>query len=708
MVGGDGSGLAAAVLLGAGASVPYLPVADVLKREVLRFALEIVGAEERLDELAIRANQPHVTLEVFCSMLYYRCGGRFRTDELWTALCAGVPVSPLVRAVAALRVAGVVGPILTTNFDQMVVDALTGYGQVADRDFRVVTEWQAEAVQPIERDVCALHGTIYEVGSGTYAPPLTTLARGLARPLTPGMHRYLTAALGGQRPVLVLGYSGQDHYDVSPVLHELRRAARLRQWLWVCHEDRPDERRRIGEILDTDQIVVADASAILSGLVAGMASSPAAWEPPMTDPSIPSWQERLRRALGRFRLPVEGVREFVRDVDENLPGAWVVQEHYRLFSAGFDERAALTFGGVTAPETVADLSEVAHLSFLSPPQEVPFGDLLTAQFTYRLEDEAHWAGGGAADELFYPRTTELLSNCLAKLQTAIEDADRRHLRPEDRALLLVGMAIAEDYLGLIDRKTALLSPGSAAVSRQRAVARFRMCTQYAEAAGELVRSLQGDHPETSASMTMTEDLIQYHVWAEIGRSNVARTVDREEAIDLLHGVIQRVGDQIVRERQRRDSLSGREDYLTAYYPQLWLRAAELVKVILKCDESSRSPCSWDTLTQREQRLCAEALAVCTEAYDNYSRLTVYPNSRYPARFEATILVRTAQLAATDWPAEGMAAARAEIRAALAELTDLARRFPTVRKVRAGWVERVANRASQALAAWPDRPTRHRS
>jgi SIR2-like domain len=419
VVSGRGSGLAPAVLLGAGASVPYLPVADALKREILRFALALVGAEERLDELAARASQPHVTLEVFCSMLYYRCGGRFQPNELWTALCAGVPASPLVRAVAGLRVAGEVGPILTTNFDQMVVDALTGYGQMADRDFRVVTAWQAaEAVHSTERDVCALHGTIYEVGSGTYAPPLTSLARGLARPLTPDMRRYLMAVLGGPRPVLVLGYSGQDHYDISPVLHELRRAARLRQWLWVCYEDRPDERRRISEILDTDQIVVADASAVLSSIVAGMASPLAAREPPVIDLSIPSWWERLVHALDRFRLPVEGVREFVRDLDENLPGAWVVQEHYRLFSAGFDERTALTFGGVTAPGTVADLSEVAHLSFLSPPQEVPFGDLLNAQFTYRLEDEAHWAGGAAADEVFYPRTTELLANCLAKLQAA--------------------------------------------------------------------------------------------------------------------------------------------------------------------------------------------------------------------------------------------------------------------------------------------------
>jgi hypothetical protein len=392
-------------------------------------------------------------------------------------------------------------------------------------------------------------------------------------------------------------------------------------------------------------------------------------------------------------------------LDENLPGAWVVQEHYRLFSAGFDERVALTFGGMTAPETVANLSEVAHLSFLSPPHDVPFGDLLNAQFTYRLEDAAHWAGGGATDGLFYPRTTELLANCLAKLHAAVADASQRHLRPEDRALLLVGMAIAEDYLGLIDRKTALLSPGSAATFRQRAVARFRMCTQHAEAAGELVRNLRRDHPETSASMIMTEDLIQHHVWAEIGRSNVARTADREEAINLLHGVIQRIGDQIVRERRRASDplsgrVSGREDYLTAYYPQLWLRAAELVKAILRCDDGDRFPCPWDTLTEREQLLCAEALAACTEAYDNYSRLTAYPNSRYPARFEATILFHTAHLAATDWPAEG-AAARAEIRTALAELTGLARRFPMVRVARAGWVERVANRALQALTAWPN-------
>src|SRR5712691_1718116 len=98
------------------------------------------------------------------------------------------------------------------------------------------------------------------------------------------------------------------------------------------------------------------------------------------------WRARLERVMTRFALPPDGVRAFLHDLKVNLPGAWVVLEHYRLFSAGFDEQTALTFGGVTPPRAGASgVVQAPHLTYLLPPNDVPFGQLLNGQFTYRLE-----------------------------------------------------------------------------------------------------------------------------------------------------------------------------------------------------------------------------------------------------------------------------------------------------------------------------------
>ncbi len=257
-----------AVLMGAGASMPHLPVADALKLEILTHLVRgVAGTARELDELTARSMQPHITLELFCSMLCYRCAGQFRPIELWDELCSDVPVNSLARSVGALFRAGLVGPILTTNFDQMIPDALEAEGLEAGRDFRMVTDWQLgqQPEQVGDSDVCALHGTVYRLGDKVFAPPLTAMARGLARPFSPGMRRYLHRLFGSGRPVLVIGYSGQDHYDLNPVLHELHGTApdSLRNWLWVCHEDRPEERWRVGQLLTDEQIVVGDASQVL-------------------------------------------------------------------------------------------------------------------------------------------------------------------------------------------------------------------------------------------------------------------------------------------------------------------------------------------------------------------------------------------------------------------------------------------------------------
>lgn len=134
------------------------------------------------------------------------------------------------------------------------------------------------------------------------------------------------------------------------------------------------------------------------------------------------------------------------------------------------------------------------------------------------------------------------------------------------------------------------------------------------------------------------DLVQHRVWTLIGQANLARTLDdRTQATAAFVEVIALMQEEIEHERLRATGDEERgfaNDYLIALYPQLWLRASELLKVILDCQEDTATPCGWDRLDQTERGLAEHALAVCEDAYTEYTRRTSVVNSRFPARYEA--------------------------------------------------------------------------
>ncbi|GAA4877677.1 SIR2 family protein [Saccharopolyspora cebuensis] len=659
-----------AVLLGAGASMPQLPVARDLKQEILTRTADMARSRPAdLDQLRERIDQPHFTLELLCSMLRYRCAPAYDAVAMWSALCSGVPPSRLTSTIASLRSAGMIGPIVTTNFDATCMSAL----ERSEQRFRVITEWQVRDADemPEQSDICALHGTTYRAADGEFAPPLSATVRGLARPFTPGMRHYLAGLFRPGRPVVVVGYSGQDHYDVNPLLRELHRedADRLREWMWICHRER--DRDDVPAVVAARH-VVGDATELLGALCAERGLPVAGGE----DVETVDWRGNLRAVFRGFDLPADGVDDFFQDLRSNIAGAWAVLEHYRLFSGGYDTAVTLTFGGVKDENADAD-----HLSFRFGGRRLPFGKLLHASAVYRTED---------ASSDGYPQSLGLLNDALTALETACE-AEDESARAEERALVRVGIAIAEDYLGLIDRKLAMRTGGSAAEHlRAEAIAHFQRCRERAEDAGQLLAATRrGSEPE------LIEDLVQHRTWALIGQANMARTLDRAAAVEAYDAVVA-LQLAVMAEQRGSGEVAG-YDEVVVFAPQLWLRASEWLKAILDCSGERDAPVSWDRIDDRWRAFADKSYRTCLNAYAEYNALSSQLNSRYPAYFETRILYFAARAQARNAFAEPeRRAARSAAEQAFAELRALAEANPDVSPT---WVGNAEERFARIALNW---------
>jgi hypothetical protein len=698
------------LLLGAGASVPHLPTAWELNREILATIVDDrLRNEFDLAKLEQCAGRSHMTLEVFCSMLRYRCGRRFDVVRLWDAICCDVEVSPLARCIAPLRRSGWCGAILTTNFDRMIPDAL------GNQPFRMLTELQLRLdTEPDDRDVCALHGTTFGLlspGDPAFAPPLSATARGLARPYPPVLDGYLTKLFSSGRKLLVIGHSGRDYYDINPLLAEMRARSPqlLENWLWLSHLGRAEEVQRLGELVGPENVIRADATRVLEQVCdrLGLTRSCA---PPREGAA--GWRQRLRATIASFELEAEEVREFLRDLERNLPGAWVVQEHYRLYSAGYGEGDTLTFGGVAlrGPEE-AFASDLSHLDFLQGPCKVEFGELLRGQFAYRFDDRHYAAGAAAAADSSYTKATRLLTETAERIDEVLTSPAENALRAEDRALLLVGKAIAVDYLGLIHRKRGRSLAGKEGRREvQEALSCFRACIDLArQARAELEPVLRAARKNTNTRSAL-EDLVQYWVWELIGKDNVARCLLGAEAIAAFEEAIGSRRSQMARERRRarrEKALSTMNDYLIAHLPQLWLRASELVKCHLEAMDDTAIPLPWDAVPEEGRREIAINLRRCRNAYTNFEKLSLRPHGHFPALFEVEILVLAARAFAAGTHGERTKALR-KLETVYARFAAVARANPDLSKTWVGNVHERVERIRAKLAETPEAAGQRRS
>src|SRR6266545_1814006 len=677
------------LLLGAGASVPRLPTAAKLKAAILAAVMsDQLHREFNLGRLTELAEQSHITLEVFCSMLRYRCGRRFDVLRMWTEICRGVGVNSLAASIAALRRAGWCGPILTTNFDSVIQEALSG------QPFRILTEPQLRSdTEPDDGDVCALHGTTFQqqpgngLGAPRFAPPLSATARGLARPYPPSLYRYLSTLFASGRKLLVIGHSGRDYYDINPMLAELKASqpALLDNWLWISYPGgNEDEVPRLGQLVGAQNVLRADATRVLLQVCDRLGLRSEGWpQSAKTD----GWQERLRAATATFELAPDDIRQFLLDLERNLPGAWVVQEHYRLYSAGYGEGDTLTFGGVAQGGALeASERELPDLDFL----QVPFGDLLRGQFAYRDDDRRYAGREDLAPEYDYARAVVLLEGIAQKIDLVLGASLAGSLRAEDQALLLVGKAIAVDYLGLIHRKRWQFL-GKEELRRE-SLSCFRRCIELAGRARAALAPLLAAARKDPDRQQALEDLIQSWVWELIGKDNLARTLPRPEAACAFREAIAARQQLIKRElkrRRREEAVSAMNDYLIAHYPQLWLRASELVKLLLHAEGDTAVPLPWDQISKESQAEVLANLKLCQNAYDRFSGLTVGVHGHYPALVEARIIVYAAQGFAKR-TARAHAAALGKIEVIYARLREIAKRSPAVSRT---WVQNVDERVA---------------
>lgn len=121
--------------------------------------------------------------------------------------------------------------VITTNFDTLIEEA----GDAIGSRFRTVVGSDVEETEVANSILFKIHGSI----GGDAAAALSSVAlavRQVGRGLSPRQTRLLYTLIE-RRPLIVLGYSGRDDFDILPALLNVERTA---PGLWVVHErDQP-------------------------------------------------------------------------------------------------------------------------------------------------------------------------------------------------------------------------------------------------------------------------------------------------------------------------------------------------------------------------------------------------------------------------------------------------------------------------------------
>lgn len=248
------------LILGAGASIPSLPSAYNLKVDIATNALKqafykkdrddpLSKEEEKLLQDGIeciesKCAQDHITLEILVSLITFRSNERLDTDAMWDAICKDSSVNEFSFIVAMLIKLNCVSRILTSNFDHMLEDACE---MVGAENYEVVTNVQLEnnSGRSIDfnnasmiTEICPFHGTTYEENRNgeegfesahkLYTEPFTATATGLAKPFSKKMSEYIERTIQDEnRPIIVFGYSGNDHFGAFSLYFSLQKAFSL-------------------------------------------------------------------------------------------------------------------------------------------------------------------------------------------------------------------------------------------------------------------------------------------------------------------------------------------------------------------------------------------------------------------------------------------------------------------------------------------------
>jgi tetratricopeptide (TPR) repeat protein len=249
------------LFLGAGISRPdpsSLPTADEIRDGVFQRLVE-EGSEPSKHLTAAKPYLANMPFEAFLSTIQQTIHDRM--FEILAPLKQGVP-NHVHRYVAQLILHGKVRGVVTTNFDNLLEQALANHlGEV-----RVC--WLPEHFPSCNNDLerpflIKLHGTfVAPDGSEGFGSIQTTINR-IATGFTPEVSQSLRN-LFDQHLVVFLGYSGRDRLDIFPVL----LSAQNMRVVWVDHYAQSDdvrtlESRRVGSLSSSREAAVI----VLSGPV---------------------------------------------------------------------------------------------------------------------------------------------------------------------------------------------------------------------------------------------------------------------------------------------------------------------------------------------------------------------------------------------------------------------------------------------------------
>ena len=536
----------ALLVIGAGSSLPATPLAKHLKTGLLR-AIASGTSFEKHDT----PTEDFFTLELVCSLLQARFNDLIALESFFAEALDNSSLPKAALVVAELIRQRRVRYVLTANFDTFIYRALDQFS-VPHRVITRSTFNEKIPPSPKTGDVFAFHGTLLARHRPELSPPTSIEARGLATPFTAAMSDYLARALSDVQKIVFWGYSGSDHFDLSPALDDcLQRNDSVKEVHWLsnfAHEK------------DFSQYVKASACAfglhnsrakvyngegnipetVCNGLFNDPALIPSALTvidpPPKADAEM---IERVSAIFGRLSSYAgdsyrTAALEFCTDIFESkiwIP--WVLLELYYIDSLSNSEIAQKAFLGVEAANqfflgiNVASLAETILKYWQINRSEKDLFATSITDILSRYDDDL----GEIIVQTKFDSVYRSLLSLAASIDMSISDASRK--REVDCAFLYVCRALTENYIGLVRLRVLEKIVASPYLNlelekniRDKVRRTFNSSIIFANTAIE-VESRAMLHESLGRSLTSAE------LWSRVALFNLGRVTVGREGITIM-------------------------------------------------------------------------------------------------------------------------------------------------------------------------------
>ena len=644
-----------AIVIGAGASFPY-PTAERLRTDLAisianaigpnsvyhRIGPNSVGEGETSileKELVSICNAPYMTLEnlFFVAEQFVDNFGEhdfFKPNEIIRKFLSGFESTPGNLAVALLRKQSLIGPIVTSNFDDLLVRTFNGLNlpySVKSSDQLTDPNYEG-ALTVSDLDIIPFHGTLAtpdiaknEVRKGRiakYTSPDTLIARGLMRPFRPEMNDYLTSlfldtAISG-REIVFFGYSGQDIFDLNITLGSLKDKVDLSKIHWISFAPSNTLKPK-----NLDHNNLMDISNFAKSLECNYWQGDFAHEVfvklagfiPNSDKlslleldnvggEIRNLQEHQFDGSNLFKNALNfqpdalhpAIDKLVARLLSGFVGAWAVTEHYSLESYGFGQHEIRALGRPHVCNLSMGVSHPICIDFLG----MDVGPFVEAQELYwkektELKKKASFTDEESLDNYLsrlFPESRDAFIDLQRKSERQFEllkNGDYTNSGQLELGMFQVLKIITLDYLGLMELSAATL-PGAGKCEeklRNRAICLF----QEAARSAKEIRVFLNREEKVFDDAKAIKDMVPYLIWGTIVDENAARAISDSQIGPKLSKFLEVV------EKRKNLIKTAKENQLdeeaTYMLPQAILRCTEAVKAYYDCSKNDALPKSAD-------------------------------------------------------------------------------------------------------------------